>query len=123
MSINSTDEILTIMEFIKATNLKENVEIIGEDQFLWDLGGVFLRFLIDNRETTVSYSINKSPFGEIGHFHEDNCDVISLIQDINNEDKRVHIAVMLLSNMFSIEYEAEEKKKNWVFARHYYSEL
>lgn len=123
MSIKNTDEILTIMEFIKTTNLKGYVEITGEDQFIWDLGGVFLSFFVGNRETTVLYSSGKSLLGEIGHFHEDNCDVISLIQDINNEEKRVHIAVVLGSSMFSIEHQAEKKKKNWVLARHYYSEL
>ena len=34
------------------------------------LGGVFLRFLIDNGETAVLYSRRKSQLFEIGHFHE-----------------------------------------------------
>ena len=53
MRVNNKDEVLAIMEFIKSANLKGNVEITGDDEFLWDLGGVFLRFLIDNGETTV----------------------------------------------------------------------
>ena len=60
MSVNNKDEVLAIMEFIKSANLKGNVEITGDDKFLWDLGGVFLRFLIDNSETTVLYSRRKS---------------------------------------------------------------
>ena len=87
------------------------------------LGGVFLRFLIDNGETTVLYSRRQSHLFEIGHFHEDNCEVISLIQDINSEDKRVHIAVLLGGSNFSIEHKTEEKKKSWVLVRHYYSKL
>ena len=123
MSVNNKDEVLAIMEFIKSANLKGNVEITGDDEFLWDLGGVFLRFLIDNGETTVLYSHRKSHLFEIGHFHEDNCDVISLIQDINSEDKRVHIAVLLDGSNFSIEHKTEKKKKSWVLVRHYYSKL
>ena len=123
MSVNNKDEVLAIMEFIKSANLNGNVEITGDDEFLWDLGGVFLRFLIDNGETTVLYSRRKSHLFEIGHFHEDNCDVISLIQDINSEDKRVHIAVLLGGSNFSIEHKTEKKKKSWVLVRHYYSKL
>ena len=123
MSVNNKDEVLAIMEFIKSANLKGNIEITGDNEFLWDLGGIFLRFLIDNSETTVLYSHRKSHFFEIGHFHEDSCDVISLIQDINNEDKRVHIAVLLGGINFSIEHKTEKKKKSWVLVRHYYSKL
>ena len=82
-----------------------------------------MRFLIDNSETTVLYSHRKRHLFEIGHFHEDNCDVISLIQNINSEDKRVHIAVLLVSSNFSIEHKTEKKKKSWVLVRHYYSKL
>ena len=123
MSVNNKDEVLAIMEFIKSANLKGNIEIIDDNEFLWDLGGVFLRFLVDNRETTVLYSRGKSHFFEIGHFHEVNCDVISLIQDINREDKRIHIAVLLGGSNFSIEHKTEKKKKSWVLVRHYYSKL
>ena len=83
----------------------------------------FLRFLVDNRETTVLYSRRKSKLFEIGHFHEDNCNVISLIQDINSEDKRVHIAALLGCSNFGIEHKTEKKKKSWVLVRHYYSEI
>ena len=123
MSVNNKDEVLAIMEFIKSANLKGNVEITGDNQFLWDLDGVFLRFLIDDRETTVVYSHRKSPLFDIGHFHEDNRDVISLTQNINNGNKRVHIAVLLGNGMFSVEHKTEKKKKSWVLVRHYYSEL
>ena len=123
MSASNEGEVLAIMEFIKSANLKGNMEVAGDGEFLWDLGGVFLRFLIDNRETTVLYSHRKSHFFEIGHIHEDNCDVISLIQDINSKDKRIHITVLLDGSSFSIEDKAEKKKKSWMFARHYYSEL
>ena len=123
MGVDNKDEVLTVMEFVKSANLKGNVEIIGDNGFLWDLGGIFLRFIIDSRETTVLYSRRKSHFFEIGHFHEDNCDVISLIQDINSENKRVHISVILGGSNFSIEYKTESKKKSWLFVRHYYSEL
>jgi hypothetical protein len=123
MSANNKDEVLAIMEFIKSANLKGNVEITDDDEFLWDLGGVFLRFLIDNGETTVLYSRRKSHLFEIGHFHEDNCNVISLIQDINSEDKRVHIAALLGCSDFGIEHKTKKKKKSWVLVRHYYSEI
>ena len=123
MSVNNKDEVLAIMEFIKSANLKGNIEITDDNEFLWDLGGVFLRFHVDNRETTVLYSRGKSHFFEIGHFHEVNCDVISLIQDINSEDKRIHIAVLLGGSNFSIEHKTEKQKKSWVLVRHYYSEL
>ena len=123
MSANNKDEVLAIMEFIKSANLKGNIEITDDNEFLWDLSGVFLRFLVDNRETTVLYSRGKSHFFAIGHFHEANCDVISLIQDINSEDKRIHIAVLLGGSNFSIEHKTEKQKKSWVLVRHYYSEL
>ena len=114
---------LAVMEYVKATKLKGTAEIISDCEFLWDLGGIFLRFLIDNRETTVLYSHRKSKLLEVGHFHEDNCNVISLIQDINSEDNRVHIAVLLGGSNFRIEHKTEKKKKGWLFVRHYYSEL
>ena len=44
-------------------------------------------------------------------------------QDINSEDKRVHIAVLLGGSNFSIEHKTEKQKKSWVLVRHYYSEL
>ena len=87
------------------------------------MGGIFLRFLVDNRETIVLYSRRKSKLFEIGHFHEDNCNVISLIQDINSFDKRVHIAALLVCSGFEIEHKTEKKKKSWVSVRHYYSEI
>jgi hypothetical protein len=34
-SVNNKDEVLAIMEFIKSANLKGNVEITGDDEFLW----------------------------------------------------------------------------------------
>ena len=123
MSVNNKNEVLAIMEFIKSANLKGNIEITDDNEFLWDLGGVFLRFLVDNRETTVLYSRSKSHFFGIGHFHEVNCDVIRLIQDINSEDKRIHIAVLLGGSNFSIEHKTKKQKKSWVLVRHYYSEL
>ena len=123
MSTGDKDQVLAIMEFVKAANLKGNVELTGEAEFLWYLGGIFLRFLVDNRETTVLYSRHKSRFFEIGHFHEDNCDVINLVQDINREDKRVHIAVLLGGSNFGVEQKTQKKKKSCVLIRHYYSDL
>ena len=123
MSVDDKEEVLAVMEFVKSAKLKGTVEIISDNEFSWDLGGIFLRFLVDNRETTVLYSRGKSHFFEIGHFHEVNCDVISLIQEINSEDKRIHIAVLLGGSNFSIEHKTEKQKKSWVLVRHYYSEL
>lgn len=123
MSADNKDEVLVIMEYLKSANLKGTAEIIGDDDFLWDLGGIYLRFLIDIRETTVLYSRRKSQFFEIGHFHEDNSCVTSLIQDINSEDKIVHVAVLFGVSNFSIEPKTEKKKKSWLLVRHYYSEL
>lgn len=116
------NEISSIMEYIKSTKLKGNVEIIKDDYFVWDIGGIFLHFLIDDRETTVEYSKRKDRIFSIGHFHEDNCNVINLIQEINNENKRVHIGVFLGSS-FCIEDKLKRKKKCLLFIRHYYSEL
>ena len=123
MSVGNKEEVLAVMEFVKSAKLKGTVEIISDYEFLWDLDGVFLRFFVDNNETTVSYSLRKSLLFEIGHFHEDNCNVISLIQDINSEDKRVHIAALLGCSNFGIEHKTKKKKKSWVLVRHYYSEI
>lgn len=117
------DKVLDIMEYIKSTNLKGNVEIKGDDNFLWDLDGVILNFLIGNRETTVLYANRKNILFKIGHFHEDNCDVLNLIQDINSENNRVHITVLFCGSNFEIEHKTEKKKKSWLFVRHYYSRL
>lgn len=124
MSEENKDKVFEIMEYVKSANLKGNVEIIGEGEFLWDLGGIFLRFYIDNREATVAYSRRKSRFSEIGHFHEDTCNVMDLIQDISSKDKRVHIAVLGLGDSnFGIEQKTDKKKKSWLVVRHYYSGL
>lgn len=117
-----SDEFLSIIEYVKSAKLKGNLEIINDNEFIWDLGGLYLRFLLDNGETTVLYSKRKSQFFDIGHFHEDNCDVINLIQDINSEDKRIHI-VSFLGSAFHIEDKTKKKKKSWLLVRHYYSEL
>ena len=115
------DKSLDIIEYVKSINLKGKAEIIGDDTILWDLDGVCLKFLIDDRETTVLYSRRKKMVYAIGHFHEDNCDVINLVQDINSEDNRVHITAFLGSSNFEIECKTEKKKKSWLFVRHYYS--
>ena len=121
MNADKKDEVLAIMGYVKSTDLKGNVEI-GETDFWWDLGGLFLHFMIDEIETTVFYSRRKSQFFDIGHFHEDNCNVIKLIQDINSEDKRVHVAVLLGGSSIGIENKTDKKKRSWLI-RHYYSEL
>ncbi len=59
---NMLDKVSDIMEYVKSANLKGNMEIIGDDKFLWDLDGIFLSFLVDNRETTVLYSSRKNIF-------------------------------------------------------------
>ena len=115
------NELLTIVNYVKNTSLKGNVEIISDEEFLWDLGGVFLRFLLDKRQTTVLYSRRKNRFFDIGHFHEDNDGVLNLIKDINSENKRVHITSHLLGSDFSVEDKAEKTKKSLLFIRHYYS--
>ncbi len=115
-------EFLSIMEYVKSAKLKGNVEIINDDQFVWDLGGLYLRFLPDTAETTVVYSKRKKQGFEIGHFHEDNCDVVNLMQDINRDDKRIHI-VSFLGSAFYIEDKTKKKKKSWLLVRHYYSEF
>ena len=120
MSADNKNEILTIMEYVKTADLKGSVEI-NKDEFLWDIGGIFLRFAIDIRETTVFYARRKSQLFGIGHFHEDNCDVISLINEINNEDKIVQITVYPLGSSFSIVNKNDKKKKSWGIVRHYYS--
>lgn len=117
------NEVSVIMEYLKSTNLKGNVEIKSDNEFLWDLGGIFLRFLIDNNETVVSYSRCKSHYFEIGHFHEDSCDIVSLIKDINSGDKQIHVVVFLGGSKFAVENKTKNKKKSWLFVRHYYSEL
>lgn len=116
------NEVLSIIEYVKSAKLKGKVEIINSDQFIWDLGGIFLRFLIDNGETTVIYSKRKNQIFEIGHFHEDNSNVINLIQDINCDNKRIHI-VAFIGSAFRIEDKTMRKKKSWLLCRHYYSEF
>ncbi len=111
------------MDYLKSANLKGNAEIVDDNEFLWDLGGIFLRFFINNSETTVVYSRRKSHNLGIGHFHEDSCNVISLIQDINREDKRIHITALFGGSGFAIEHKTKKKKKSWLFVRHYYSEF
>ena len=123
MSIDNKEEALVVMEFVKTIKFKGTVEIVSDYEFLWDLGGIFLDFYIDNNETTVLYSHRKSKWFVIGHFHEDNCNVTNLIQDINSEDKRFHVAVLLGGSYFKIEHKAQKKKKSWVLVRHYYSEI
>ena len=113
MRVDNKEEVLAVMEFVKSAKLKGTVEIKSDNEFSWDLGGIFLRFLVDNHETTVLYSRRKSKLFEIGHFHEDNCNVISLIQDINSEDKRVHIAALLGCSDFGIEHKTEKKKRRY----------
>ncbi len=122
MNVGNGDEVLAIMEYIKSANLKGSVEI-GNNEFLWDLGGVFLRFAIDVRETTVFYLHRKSQLLNIGHFHEDNFNVISLINEINSEDKRVQITVHPLGDSFSIINKTDKKKRSWLIVRYYYSQL
>lgn len=122
MNMENENKVLTIMEYVKTADLKGNVEI-GKDEFLWDLGGIFLRFSIDIRETTVFYSRRKSQLSGIGHFHEDNCDVISLINEINNADKIVRISVHPLGSSFCLVDKTHKKKKSWVIVRYYYSSI
>ena len=117
------DKALEIMEYVKSASLKGEVEIIGDNVILWDLDGVCLKFLVDDRETTILYSRRKNMFFEIGHCHEDNCDVTNLMQDINSEDNIVHITAFWGSSWFAVEHKTEQKKKSWLFVRHYYSRL
>ena len=117
------DKALEIMEYVKSADLKGKVEIIGDNAILWDLDGVCLKFYIDDRETTILYSRRKNMFFEIGHCQEDNCDVIDLMKDINSEDNIVHITAFWGSSCFSVEHKTEQKKKSWLFVRHYYSRL
>lgn len=93
-----SDEIKPILEYVKFTKLKGNVEIISDDQFIWDLGNLYLHFLLDNRDT------------------------LNLIQAINSKNKRVHI-VSFFGSIFYVEDKIKKKKRSWLFVRHYYSEL
>lgn len=119
------DKNVALMEYVKSTELKGKVQIISDYEFLWDLGGIFLRFLFDDQEAMIIYSRRKSNYFEIGHFHEDCCNLINLIKDINSADKRVHIAVLfyIFGSSFRIENKAKKKKKSWLIVNHYYSEL
>ena len=116
-------EVFLIIRFIKSANLKGKIEIIGDTTLTWDLGGLFLQFCLDDLETTVLYSDHKGGHCELGHFHEDTCNVINLIQEINREDKRVHITTSFLGSSFRLEDKTKKKKKNGLFVRHYYSKL
>ncbi len=125
MSVDDKNKDAAFMEYVRSIELKGKVEIISDYEFLWDLGGIFLRFLFDDKETTIIYSRRRSNYFEIGHFHEDSCNVISLIKDINNADNRIHIAVLfyMFGSSFCIENKAKKKKKSWLIVNHYYSEL
>ncbi|MDE7395765.1 MAG: hypothetical protein K2M95_06580 [Clostridiales bacterium] len=122
MNVENENEALAIMEYVKTADLKGNVEI-GKDEFLWDLGGIFLRFAIELRETTVFYSRRKSQLFGIGHFHLEHADVINTIQEINREDRIVRITVDPLGSSFCIVNKTDKKKKSWLIVRHYYSSI
>ena len=114
-------EPFSIINYIKKTNLKGQIEIIDDGKFIWDLGEICLIFLVDDEGTTVSYSHRKSIFCEIGHSHENNDNLLSLIEDINNEKRRVHIATSLVGSRFNVEDKVKKKKKSWLLVKHYYS--
>ena len=122
MNAENKNEADAIMAYVKSASLKGSVEI-DEHSFLWDLGGVYLQFYIDAYETTVFYSYRKSRFFNRGHFHEDNCDIISLIDEINDKDKIVRITFHALGSSFCVVDKACTKKKSRLFIRRYYSTL
>lgn len=122
MSPENKTEVSDIMEYVKSANLKGSLEI-GENEFLWNLGGIYLRFNLDDCETTISYSRHRNQVFDIGHFHEDNNNVIDLIKNINCEDKRVQISVYLLASNFRLVDKTDKRKRNWLIIRHYYSSL
>lgn len=110
-------EVFLIIRFIKSANLKGKIEIIGDTTLTWDLGGLFLQFCLDDLETTVLYSDHKGGHCELGHFHEDTCNVINLIQEINREDKRVHITTSFWVAASALKIKQRKKRKTaYLFA-------
>ena len=41
------DKNVALIEYVKSSELKGKVQIISDYEFLWDLGGISLRFLFD----------------------------------------------------------------------------
>ena len=111
----------SIIDFVKATTLKGQVDV-GDNFFRWELGDVELHFCIDLEETIVEYY---SHFGEkikcVGHTHVDNCDLINLIQDINNESNMIKITASLLGSSFAVVDKNSKKEKSTLFVRRLYS--
>lgn len=118
-----TDEqnefILSIMNYVKTAKLKGSVKI-EENQFSWYLGDIRLIFYMDLRETTVEYYRLKGKM-PIGHFHEDNSEVIKLIEDINCDGKMILITDTWLGSAIRLVDKSEKKKKSRFFVRRYYS--
>lgn len=117
---NGSDEILSIINHIKAANLKGKTDF-GADFFSWDLGNVHLCFLFDSWETTVMYYGPNRLFS--GHFHRDNEDVIDLIDKINSKDTIIAVTFSLLGSKFEIKSRTDRRKRSNLFVLRYYSEL
>lgn len=120
MKIESKDEVLAIMEYVKSTNLKGTVEI-GENYFWWNLGDVELYFGLDLTETKVEYYRRKNKLLYLGHAHFENSDVLTFIRDVNDENKMLQITVTPLFFTLSVIDTTAKQKKSWFLVRRYYS--
>ena len=120
MRIENKDEVLAIMEYVKSTNLKGDVDI-SEDDFWWNLGDIELYFSFDITETKIEYHLCKNKMIYLGHTHYNNSDVLKLIQEINDENKMLKITVTPLFSTLSVVDRTAKQKKSWFLVRRYYS--
>ncbi len=120
MLTQNKDVISSIIEFVKSTKLKGNVEI-DEKSFWWNLENIKLCFYLDIDETSIEYyRCKKNKAIYLGHTHYDTSEVLNLIQDINDKNKILKITVTPLFQTFSV-IDRAKKKKSGFFIRRYYS--
>lgn len=113
-------EVSDIINYAKSAVHKGTVQILDDDDgFLWDLGDLKLEFRMDNNETTVNYFIKSARRG-VEHFHVDNTDVIDLIRQIDDDNKRIMITKAFWGMKFDIVDKALPKKKSRFLRRRYY---
>lgn len=111
----------TIIDHVKSSNLKGQI-VFENHGFKWYWGDLWLEFIFNSGEMTISYFKSKSKFISIGHMHVDNEDIIDLINEINREDKVIKVTSNFLwGSSFEIIDKTAERKKSCFLIRRYYS--
>jgi len=117
---NNKIEVSDILKYAKSAVHKGTVQILDDDAgFLWDLGELKLEFLIDFDETAVCYFI-KNTRRDVDHFHVDNVNVIDLIRQIDDDNKRIMITKTFWGLCFDVVDKTLPKKKSRFLRRRYY---